>query len=141
MWRLIRSTVFANRIFPSKQNKTDKIDSTPKLVHQYTRINKQRRVPCFEDLPSECLLKWFYFYQEWRFSSFYSYIKRGEFSYYIPNSTKLLILYHIYVLLIYPAGIWCQNDVVSTSVRRNHVASTLIRRHFRIKCPLGIYNP
>ena len=36
-----------------------------------------------------------------------------------------------------PAGIWCQNDVVSTSMRRNHVASTLIRRHFRTKCPLG----
>ena len=38
---------------------------------------------------------------------------------------------------IYPAGIWCQNDVVSTSMRRNYVASTLIRRHFRTKCPLG----
>ena len=36
-----------------------------------------------------------------------------------------------------PVGIWCQNDVVSTSMRRNHVASTLIRRHFRTKCPLG----
>ena len=29
-----------------------------------------------------------------------------------------------------PAGIWCQNDVVSTSMRRDHVASTLTRRHF-----------
>ena len=29
-----------------------------------------------------------------------------------------------------PAGIWCQNDVVSTSMRRHHVASTLTRRHF-----------
>ena len=37
----------------------------------------------------------------------------------------------------YPAGIWCQNDVVSTSMRRHHVASTLIRRHFGTKCPLG----
>ena len=36
-----------------------------------------------------------------------------------------------------PAGIWCQNDVVSTSMQRNHVASTLIRRQFRTKCPLG----
>ena len=27
-------------------------------------------------------------------------------------------------------GIWCKNDVVSTSMRRNHVASTFIRRHF-----------
>ena len=34
-------------------------------------------------------------------------------------------------------GIWCQNDVVSTSMRRHHVASTLIRRHFGTKCPLG----
>ena len=40
-----------------------------------------------------------------------------------------------------PAGIWCQNDVVSTSMRRNHVASTLIRRHFRTKCPLGSVHP
>ena len=35
-----------------------------------------------------------------------------------------------------PAGIWCQNDVVLTSMRRHHVASTLIRRHFGTKCPL-----
>ena len=28
-----------------------------------------------------------------------------------------------------PVGIWCQSDV-STSMRRHHVASTLIRRHF-----------
>ena len=27
-------------------------------------------------------------------------------------------------------GIWGQNDVVSTSMRRHYVASTLIRRHF-----------
>ena len=40
-----------------------------------------------------------------------------------------------------PAGIWGQNDVVSTSMRRNHVASTLTRRHFRTKCPLGSYIP
>ena len=33
--------------------------------------------------------------------------------------------------------ILCQNDVVSTSMRRNHVASTLIRRHFHVMCPLG----
>ena len=36
-----------------------------------------------------------------------------------------------------PVGIWCQNDVVSTSMRRDHVASTLIRRHFHTICPLG----
>ena len=36
-----------------------------------------------------------------------------------------------------PAGIWCHNDVGSKSMRRHHVASTLIRRHFGTKCPLG----
>ena len=40
----------------------------------------------------------------------------------------------------YPVGIWCQNDVVSTSMRRDHVASTLIRRHFNTKYPLGTVN-
>ena len=29
-----------------------------------------------------------------------------------------------------PSGIWGQNDVVLTSMRRNHIASMLIRRHF-----------
>ena len=37
----------------------------------------------------------------------------------------------------FPVGIWCQNDVVSTSMRRNHVASTLIRRHFTSCVPAG----
>ena len=37
---------------------------------------------------------------------------------------------------ISPVGIWCQNDVVLTSMRRHHVASTSIRRHFDTKCPL-----
>ena len=37
----------------------------------------------------------------------------------------------------FPVGIWCENDVGSTSMRRHHVASTLIRRHFCTKCPLG----
>ena len=36
-----------------------------------------------------------------------------------------------------PAGIWFQNDVVSTSMRRDHVASTSTQRHFGTKCPLG----
>ena len=34
----------------------------------------------------------------------------------------------------YPVGIWCQNDVISTSVR-NHVASTLTRCHFNVMWP------
>ena len=37
----------------------------------------------------------------------------------------------------FPAGIWCKNDVVLTSMRRHYVASTLTRRHFDTKCPLG----
>ena len=35
-----------------------------------------------------------------------------------------------------PACIWCQNDVISTSMRRHHVVSTLIRPHFYAMCPL-----
>ena len=37
-----------------------------------------------------------------------------------------------------PVGIWCQNDFVSTSMRRYHVASTFIRRPFYVMCPLGM---
>ena len=37
----------------------------------------------------------------------------------------------------YTAGIWFQNDVVLTSMRRDDVASTLIRRNFFVMCPLG----
>ena len=36
-----------------------------------------------------------------------------------------------------PAGKQHQNDVVSTSMQRDHVASALIRRHFNVACPLG----
>ena len=39
-----------------------------------------------------------------------------------------------------PAGTQHQNDVISTSMRRDHVASTLIRRHFNVLCPLGRFN-
>ena len=43
----------------------------------------------------------------------------------------ILLDYCSYRKLRIPAGIWCQNDVdvVSTSMRRHHVASTLIRCH------------
>ena len=37
----------------------------------------------------------------------------------------------------YPVGIWCQNDVVLTLMRRHHVASTFIRRHFLHHVPAG----
>ena len=36
-----------------------------------------------------------------------------------------------------PSGHTTLNDVVSTSMRRDHVASTLIRRHFDVMCLLG----
>ena len=32
--------------------------------------------------------------------------------------------------IIFLLGKWCQNDVVKKSMRRHHVASTFIRRHF-----------
>ena len=38
----------------------------------------------------------------------------------------------------FPAGTQHQNDVVPTSMRRDHVASTLKRRHFNVVCPLGL---
>ena len=39
----------------------------------------------------------------------------------------------------FPAGTQHQNDVVSTSMRRDHVASTLIRRHFNVVCLQGYF--
>ena len=36
-----------------------------------------------------------------------------------------------------PVDIGCQNDIESTSMRRHHVASTLIRRHFGTECSQG----
>ena len=41
------------------------------------------------------------------------------------------------ILIYYPVGTQHQNDVVSKSMRRDHVASTLIRHHFNVVCPLG----
>ena len=40
---------------------------------------------------------------------------------------------------IFPVGIWSQYDIVLTSMRRDDVASMLIRRHFGTKCPLGLF--
>ena len=37
----------------------------------------------------------------------------------------------------FPADTQYPNDVVSTSMPRDHVESTLIRRHFNVLCPLG----
>ena len=36
-----------------------------------------------------------------------------------------------------PVGIWCQNYVASTSMRRDNVALTLIRRYFYVMRPVG----
>ena len=38
-----------------------------------------------------------------------------------------------------PVGIWCQNDVIATLMRRDDVASTLIGRHFYVICQLEYY--
>ena len=56
---------------------------------------------------------------------------------YIPLINSRCLYCSKYFMKLCPVGIWCQNDVVSTSMRRDHVASTLIRRHFNTKCPLG----
>ena len=43
------------------------------------------------------------------------------------------------VRLDIPADTHHQNDVVSTSMRRDHVAPTLIRRHVNVVCLLGLF--
>ena len=51
------------------------------------------------------------------------------------------LLYHFYFCLVWigmnPAGTWCKNGVVLTSMRRDYVTSTSIQHHFGTKCPLG----
>ena len=37
----------------------------------------------------------------------------------------------------FPAGTCRRNDVILTSMRHHHVASTSVRRHFDVMCPLG----
>ena len=54
-----------------------------------------------------------------------------------PVYFRRIDCYYVVCILHFPAGIWCENDVGSTSMRRHHVASTLIRRHFGTKCRLG----
>ena len=64
--------------------------------------------------------------------------------YYESNKVMVSVIMHCCDILdilrdpgASPVGIWCQNDVVLMSTRRHHVTSTLIRRHFGTKCPLG----
>ena len=40
---------------------------------------------------------------------------------------------------LFPVDTQRLNDVISTSMRRDHVASTLIRRHFDLMCLLGVF--
>ena len=51
----------------------------------------------------------------------------------LPNNAREV---HYCVQRLHPARIWCQNDVVSTLMRRHHVESTLIRRHLYAMCSL-----
>ena len=58
----------------------------------------------------------------------------------IIHSTFIIVLKYCFcykLVTVIPVGIWCQNDVVITSMRRDDVASTFIRRHFYVECPLG----
>ena len=56
-----------------------------------------------------------------------------------PPSSRHLRPWHLLVRIKLPVGTQRENDVVSTSMRRDHVASTLIRRHFHfdVVCLLG----
>ena len=57
---------------------------------------------------------------------------------------KFQLLNHMFIsfhnITPTPAGTQHQNDVVPTSMRRDHVASTLIRRHFNVVCPLARFS-
>ena len=70
-------------------------------------------------------------------------------SYQTQQSSNLLHFFHTdtgtYKLVLIdrvkvahnPADKWYQNDVVLTSMQRDDVASTIIRHHFYVMCPLG----
>ena len=47
-----------------------------------------------------------------------------------PDFTQSCPLGHKAMSNLNPLGIWCQHDVVSTSLRCHHITSTLIGRHF-----------
>ena len=57
----------------------------------------------------------------------------------LPDSCHAEDIEGLLNLGMFPADIKCENDVVLTSMRRDYVASTLIRRHFDTKCPLCYY--
>ena len=72
---------------------------------------------------------WFFFFKWIYYSSDKIYRKNLT----KPNNEKIGISTckdNAFSDLPNPLGICCQNDVVSTSMRRHHVTSTLIRRHF-----------
>ena len=59
----------------------------------------------------------------------------------ILDFRSILAIFYLQVTSIFltkfPADKQHQNDVVSTLIRRDHVASTLLRRQFYVVCPLG----
>ena len=75
----------------------------------------------------------------------YSIARRGTRKIYLWRCDHRLAFFKSMFLILFPSyrkqniqvGIWCQIDVVSTSMRRLHVESTLIRCHFYVMCPLG----
>ena len=66
-------------------------------------------------------------------------VSHGFFSHEVFSSLSFRVAGFVFSHGVYvcPMGIWCQNDVVLTSMRRHHVASTSIRRQSGTKCPLG----
>ena len=48
-----------------------------------------------------------------------------------------IVNHNIRTLSNYPADTLRKNDVILTSMRRDDVASTMIRRHYGTKCPIG----
>ena len=63
----------------------------------------------------------------------------GCLAFLLSVACVLSVLVCLLVLLVsFPVGTQRENGVVSTSMRRDHVVSTLIRRHFDVVCLLGL---
>ena len=75
------------------------------------------------------------------FFYFHSLLLSWSFSPFFFKTNACFCQLYIYNFSIISVGIWCQKDVVSTSIQRNYVASTLIWRHFYVMCPLGYNKP
>ena len=68
---------------------------------------------------------------------YYSHTKVKTVKRHLQLTSKEKFTSHSLRIYNHHVGIWRQNDVVSMSMRRDHVVSTLIRRHFYVMCPLG----